>query len=58
MTTPTHECSACLQDTIKGSEKLSGSLVLPFSACPAGGRHNWLPIETSLGPAGNIIYWP
>ena len=36
----THECSACLQETIQGATDVVGTLVLPNSVCtaPGGGR--------------------
>ena len=51
----THECSACLKETIQGATEVDGSLVLPCSDClaPGGLRHNWL--RKSSPTQGNKI---
>ncbi len=40
----THECSACLAETIQGAVVARAGLVLPISACTAPGtsHHIWV----------------
>ena len=40
----THECTACLKETIQGAAKVYGNLVLANSTCsaPGNGRHTWV----------------
>ena len=46
----THECSACLQETIQGASEVVGFLVLPISSCPAsGGVHTWMRKTSTTG---------
>ena len=46
----THECSACLQETIQGASEVVGFLVLPISSCPAsGGVHTWMRKTSTAG---------
>ena len=46
----THECSACLQETIQGASEVVGILVLPISSCPAsGGVHTWMRKTSTTG---------
>jgi hypothetical protein len=45
----THECSACLKETIKGADFVEPPLVLSDSICSApGGRHSWTKIGMVL----------
>ena len=53
----THECSACLQETIQGATDVVGTLVLPNSVCtaPGGGRHSWAR-KTPPAVQGNYLH--
>jgi hypothetical protein len=44
----THECSACLERTVRGDANPPNGFVLAISECAAvgtGGTHNWVRIQ-------------
>ena len=55
----THECSACLQETIQGATAtdIVETLVLPNLVCtaPGDGRHSWVR-KTPSAVQGNYLH--